>query len=166
MTSSQEAAVDDDVRVVHCGSALCHAKLLEGEGRAESTCAQYVKSLNAVHRLLGSGDTLPHDFNWIKDSVDRIIEVIQKKYTNKGSPCNKLTPLMALSRQNGWLETHREPMNDEYLTQFIREIPFSDGRHLTINHLRHIFLTDRYQNDASLADRQYVASRMLHSVGT
>ncbi|GAQ87644.1 hypothetical protein KFL_003670050 [Klebsormidium nitens] len=108
MTSSQEAAVDDDVRIVRCGSAMCHAKLLEGEGRAESTCAQYVKSLNAVHRLLGSGDSLPDDLEWIKDSVDRVIEVIQKHYPSKGSLCNKLTPLMALSRQNGWQETHRK----------------------------------------------------------
>jgi hypothetical protein len=59
-----------------------------------------------------------------------------------------------------------KPMSDEYLTQFVREIPFADGKHLTVTHLRHCFLTDRYQSDASLADREYVASRMLHSVST
>jgi hypothetical protein len=30
-----------------------------------------------------------------------------------------------------------QPMGDNYWTQFIREIPFSKGRHLTTNHLRH-----------------------------
>jgi hypothetical protein len=59
-----------------------------------------------------------------------------------------------------------QPMNDDYWTQFIREIPFSKGRHLTTNHLRHVFVTDRYNRDASLSDRQSVADRMLHSVST
>jgi hypothetical protein len=59
-----------------------------------------------------------------------------------------------------------QPMGDDYWTQFVREIPFSRGRHLTTNHLRHVFVTDRYDKDASLSDRQSVAGRMLHSVPT
>jgi hypothetical protein len=59
-----------------------------------------------------------------------------------------------------------QPMGDNYWTQFIREIPFSKGRHLTTNHLRHVFVTDRYDKDASLSDRQSVAGSMLHIVST
>jgi hypothetical protein len=59
-----------------------------------------------------------------------------------------------------------QPMGDDYWTQFVREIPFSKGRHLTTNHLRHVFFTDRYDMDASLSNRQSVADRMLHSVST
>jgi hypothetical protein len=44
-----------------------------------------------------------------------------------------------------------QPMGDNYWTQYIREIPFSKGRHLTTNHLRHVFVTDRYNKDASLS---------------
>jgi hypothetical protein len=87
---------------------MYHAKLMEGDRRAESTCDQYLKSLNVIYRLLGANDILPDDLDWIKDDADRIIDVIQRQYLNKGSLCNKLTPLMALSRQNGWLETHKK----------------------------------------------------------
>jgi hypothetical protein len=59
-----------------------------------------------------------------------------------------------------------QPMGDDCWTQFVRDIPFSRGRHLTTNHLRHIYATDRYKNDTPLSDRQTVADRMLHSVST
>jgi hypothetical protein len=337
MASNQSApATDDDVKRVICGEDFCHNLLNDGIARASTTCTQYMASLVFMYKLLNRGTVVPPNVEWIRDDIDRLIPLLEKKYTNRGTLCNKYTPLMTLAKQQGWMESYNryyrsfliakttqisqagsqkatekeetnwidmgeikhkmeelgrrirrqilpefrasrrplaqdevkcvfqhlvlaanvlkrrdwgnlpirkldgafyneaakalyeefgnelvekatdtyvmvlktfktakkfgqqefelpkrlshyiqrsielvprayfvtllsdlgQPMNDNYWTQFIREIPFSKGRHLTTNHLRHVFVTDRYDKDASLSDRQSVAGRMLHSVST
>jgi hypothetical protein len=340
MPSNQPAlANEDDVKRVICGKTFCHNLLNDGIARASTTCEQYLKSLIVMYKLLNMGTVMPPNVEWIRDDADLLISLLEKNYSNKGSLCNKYTPLMTLSKQQGWMETYKQyylrfvlaknaqlckagsqkateseetnwikmreikekmeelgrrirrqilpefrasgrplmrdevkvvfqhlvlaanvleppkrrdwgnlpirkldgsfyndaaktlyekfgnelvekaaetfvmvlktfksakvygqqefelpkrlshyiqrsielvprayfvtllsdlgqPMGDDYWTQFVRETPFSRGRHLTTNHLRHVFVTDRYDKDASLSDRQSVAGRMLHSVST
>jgi hypothetical protein len=327
------------VKKVLCGESFSHNLLNDGIARASTTCIQYMASLTVMYKLLNRGTVMPPSVEWIRNEIDRLIPLLEKKNTNKGTLCNKYTPLMTLSKQQGWMEAYNryyrsfliaktaqisqagsqkatekekvnwinmreikdkmeelgrrirrqilpkfcasrrplgqdevkcvfqhlmlaanvleppkrrdwgnlpirkldgtffneatkalyeefgnelvekatdtyvmvlktfetakkfgqqefelpkrlshyiqrsielvprayfvtllsdlgQPMNDNYWTQFIREIPFSKGRHLTTNHLRHVFVTDRYNKDASLSDRQSVAGRMLHSVLT
>jgi hypothetical protein len=339
MPSNEPAlANEDDVKRVICGETFCHNLLNDGIARASTTCEQYMKSLIVMYKLLNRGTVMPPNVEWIRDDIDRLISLLEARYPNKGSLCNKYTPLMTLSRQQGWMEVYKQyylrfvlaknvqlckagsqksteneevnwidmgeikqkmeelgrrirqilpefrasgtalvrdevkivfqhlvlaanvleppkrrdwcnlpirkvdgsfhneaakamydkfgnelvekaaetyvlvlktfktakkygqqdfelpkrlshyiqrslelvprgyfitllsdlgqPMGDDYWTQFVREIPFSRGCHLTTNHLRHVFVTDRYDKDASLFDRQSVAGRMLHSVST
>jgi hypothetical protein len=340
MASNQSApATDDDVKRVICGEEFCHNLLNDGIARASTTCTQYMASLTVMYKLLNRGTVMPPNIEWIRDDIDCLIPLLEAKYSNKGTLCNKYTPLMTLSKHRGWMESYNryyhsfliaktaqisqagsqkvtkkketnwidmqkvkdkveelgrrirrqifpefrasrrslaqdevkcvfqhlvlaanvleppkrrdwcslpiqkldgtfyneaakspyeefgnelvkkatdtysmvlktfktakkfgqqefelpkrlshysqrsielvprayfvtllgdlgQPMNDNYWTQFIREITFSKGRHLTTNHLRHVFVTDRYDKDASLSNRQSVAGQMLHSVLT
>jgi hypothetical protein len=106
MTSTLATMVDDDVRTVVCGADYCHNLLNDGPARASTTCDQYLKTLNIIYRLLNKGTLLPANIDWIRDDADRIILLFEKEYVNKGSLCNKLTPLMTLTKQNGWKETY------------------------------------------------------------
>jgi hypothetical protein len=93
--------VDDDVRKVVCGADFCHNLLNDGLARAATTCTQYMKpTLNIIYRLLNKGTLLPANIDWIRDDSDRIILLLEKTFTNKGSLCNKYTPLMTLTKQH------------------------------------------------------------------
>jgi hypothetical protein len=59
-----------------------------------------------------------------------------------------------------------EAMSDNYLTKFCGSITFLDGRRLNQNHLRHLYISEQFANDHSIAERKQLAERMLHDWGT
>jgi hypothetical protein len=107
--SSQEAPKSSpmsDVRVVPIGGEQFHMNVLrDGSHRAETTCTQYLNSLKLVYRLLEGNDAeLPAEIGWIKEA-GTIVNAIKERQNNNakaawspGSLCNKLTPLMAISK--------------------------------------------------------------------
>jgi hypothetical protein len=124
--SSQEAFRSSDmtnVRVVPIGGEQVHLRILQnGSNRAESTCTQYINSLRIVYRLLIRDETaeLPVDIEWIKDA-DSVVDAIKSRQSDitktawsPGSLCNKLTPLMAISKLQKWTDAY-----DEYFSAFL-----------------------------------------------
>jgi hypothetical protein len=97
MASEQSApATDDDIKRVICGESFCHNLLNDGIARASTTCIQYMASLTFIYKLLNRGTVMPPNVEWIRDDIDRIIPLLEDKYKNKGTICNKYTPLMTL----------------------------------------------------------------------
>jgi hypothetical protein len=90
------------------GETFCHNLLNDGSARASTTCKQYMASLIVMYKLLNMGTIMPPNVEWVRDDIDRLISLLEKKYPNKGSLCNKYTPLMTLSKQQGWMETYRQ----------------------------------------------------------
>jgi hypothetical protein len=102
MPSNQPAlANEDDVKRVICGETFCHNLLNDGIARASTTCEQYMKSLIVMYKLLNRETVMPPNVEWIRDDADLLISLLEKNYSNKGSLCNKYTPLMTLSNQQG-----------------------------------------------------------------
>jgi hypothetical protein len=107
MASNQSApATDDEIKRVICGESFCHNLLNDGIARASTTCIQYMASLTVMYKLLNRGTVMPPNVEWIRDDIDRLIPLLENKYTNKGTLCNKYTPLMTLSKQQGWMESY------------------------------------------------------------
>jgi hypothetical protein len=63
-------------------------------------------SLTFIYKLMNRGTVMPPNVEWIRDDIDRLILLLEKQYTNKGTICNKYTPLMTLSKQQGWMDSY------------------------------------------------------------
>jgi hypothetical protein len=123
--SSQEAPKSgpmSEVRVVPVGGEQFHFNVLrDGSHRAETTCTQYLNSLRLVYRLLeGNEAELPANVGWIKEA-GTIVNAIRERQSDTakaawspGSLCNKLTPLMAISKFQKWDEAY-----DQYFAAFL-----------------------------------------------
>jgi hypothetical protein len=109
MAANQSAPTnEEDVKRVICGETFCHNLLKDGIARASTTCEQYMKSLIVMYKLLNRGTVMPPNIEWVRDDADLLIDLLEKKYSNKGSLCNKYTPLMTLSKQQGWMEVYKQ----------------------------------------------------------
>jgi hypothetical protein len=90
MASEQSAPkTDDDIKRVICGETFCHNLLNDGSARASTTCIQYMASLTFIYKLLNRGTVMPPNVEWIRDDIDRLIPLLEDKYKNKGTLCNK-----------------------------------------------------------------------------
>jgi hypothetical protein len=80
MASNQSApATNDDVKRVICGESFCHNLLNDGIARASTTCIQYMASLTVMYKLLNRGTVMPPSVEWIRDEIDRLIYLLEKK---------------------------------------------------------------------------------------
>lgn len=59
-----------------------------------------------------------------------------------------------------------QAMSDNYFTKFVGSITFPNGKRLNQNHLRHLYISEHFKNDHSIAERKQLAERMLHDWGT
>ena len=105
-----------------CGEQVHLSVLEDGSHRAESTCSQYINSLRIVYGLITNNETaeLPADIDWIRDA-GTIVNAIRERQSNAakaawspGSLCNKLTPLMAISKSRKWDEAY-----DQFFAAFL-----------------------------------------------
>jgi hypothetical protein len=112
---ARESGLAEDVRVVPmCGEQVHLNVLQDGSHRAETTCTQYLNSLRLVYRLVAGNEKaeLPSNIDWIKEA-GTIVNAVRERQNNTtnaawspGSLCNKLTPLMAISKLRKWDEAY------------------------------------------------------------
>jgi hypothetical protein len=120
---ARESGLVKDVRVVPMSGEQVHLNVLrDGSHRAETTCTQYLNSLRLVYRLVAGNEKaeLPSDIDWIKEA-STIVNAVRERQNNTanaawspGSLCNKLTPLMAISKLRKWDEAY-----DQYFAAFL-----------------------------------------------
>jgi hypothetical protein len=107
----------DDSRIVPMSKEQVHLGILQnGSHRADSTCTQYINNLRIVYRLLTGNETaeLPAVIDWIKDAGS-VVNTIKERQSDSakaawssGSTCNKLTPLMVISKLRKLNEAYKQ----------------------------------------------------------